>query len=160
MLLYDKVKYEMERQVTALRTMQQRDGTWRFCFEGSPLTDCTMIFLLRLLKEKEIEPFLARLTSLQANEGTWKLYEDELNGNLSATIQVYAALLASQQFKKEDRIMRRAEQFIREQGGIANAHFMTKFMLALHGQYNYPSLFHFPMPFSFYPITLRLVCMR
>lgn len=152
MLLYDKVKYEMERQVTALRTMQQRDGTWRFCFEGPPLTDCMMIFLLRMLrKEKEIEPFVARLTSLQANEGTWKLYEDEPNGNLSATIQVYAALLASQQYKKEEQIMRRAEQFIREQGGIANAHFMTKLMLALYGQYNYPPLLHFPMTFFFQP---------
>ncbi|PHA03417.1 squalene--hopene cyclase [Bacillus pseudomycoides] len=152
MLLYDKVKQEMERQITALRSMQQKDGTWRFCFEGSPLTDCHMILLLRTLRrEKEIEPFVTRLISLQSNEGTWKLYEDELNGNLSATIQVYTALLASRKFKKEDRVMRRAEQFILEQGGITNTHFMTKFMLALHGQYDYPALFYFPMPFFFLP---------
>ncbi len=151
-LLYEKVCEEVNRKITALQIMQQQDGTWRFCFEGSPLTDCHMIFLLRLLgQDKEIEPFVARLASLQTNEGTWKLYEDEPVGNLSTTIQAYAALLASRKYTKEDINMKRAEAFIRERGGIARAHFMTKFLLALHGGYEYPSLFHFPTPILFLP---------
>lgn len=130
--------------------MQKQDGTWQFCFEGALLTDCHMIFLLKLLgKDQEIEPFVTRLVSLQTNEGTWKLYEDEPVGNLSATIQAYTALLASGQFLREDVNMRRAEAFIREHGGIARAHFMTKFLLAVHGAYDYPSLFHFPTPILF-----------
>ena len=150
MLLYEKVREEVERKVTALRTMQHQDGTWRFCFEGSPLTDCHMIFLLKLLgQDKEIEPFVARLVSLQTNEGTWKVYEDEPVGNLSNTILAYAALLASGKYTKEDINMKRAEAFIRERGGIARSHFMTKFLLALHGGYEYPSLFHFPTPILF-----------
>lgn len=81
LLLYEKVHEEIARRTTALQTMQQRDGTWRFCFEGAPLTDCHMIFLLKLLgRDKEIEPFVKRLASLQTNEGTWKLYEDEVGG--------------------------------------------------------------------------------
>ena len=61
--------------------MQRQDGTWRFRFEGAPLTDCHMIFLLKLLgKDKEIEPFVKRLASLQTNEGTWKLYEGDRQG--------------------------------------------------------------------------------
>ncbi|KEK22256.1 terpene cyclase/mutase family protein [Bacillus gaemokensis] len=152
MLLYEKVREEVERKITALRTMQQQDGTWRFCFEGSPLTDCHMIFLLRLLgQDKEIEPFVVRLASLQTNEGTWKLYEDEPVGNLSTTIHAYAALLASRKYTKEDINMKRTAAFIRERGGIVRAHFMTKFLLALHGEYEYPSLFHFPTPILFLP---------
>ncbi|SDZ11151.1 prenyltransferase/squalene oxidase repeat-containing protein [Bacillus sp. 166amftsu] len=152
MLLYEKVRQEVNRKITALQTMQHQDGTWRFCFEGSPLTDCHMIFLLKLLgQDQEIEPFVARLASLQTNEGTWKLYEDESVGNLSATIQAYAALLASRRYTKEDINMKRAEGFIRERGGITHAHFMTKFLLALHGGYEYPSLFHFPTPILFLP---------
>ncbi|HEK9102129.1 TPA: squalene--hopene cyclase [Bacillus pseudomycoides] len=152
MLLHEKVREEVNRKITALRTMQHQDGTWRFCFEGSPLTDCHMIFLLKLLdQEQEIKPFAARLASLQTNEGTWKLYEDESVGNLSATIQAYAALLVSRKYAKENINMKRAEAFIRERGGIARAHFMTKFLLALHGEYEYPSLFHFPTPILFLP---------
>ncbi len=118
LLLYEKVHEEIARRTTALQTMQRQDGTWRFCFEGAPLTDCHMIFLLKLLgKDKEIEPFVKRLASLQTNEGTWKLYEDEVGGNLSATIQSYAALLASKKYTKEDVNMKRAEMFINERGG-------------------------------------------
>ena len=39
--------------------------------------------------------------------------------------------------------MKRAENFIKERGGVARAHFMTKFLLAIHGEYEYPSLFSF-----------------
>lgn len=105
LLLYEKVHEEIARRTTALQTMQRQDGTWQFCFEGAPLTDCHMIFLLKLLgRDKEIEPFVKRLASLQTNEGTWKLYEDEVGGNLSATIQSYAALLASKNIQKKMRI--------------------------------------------------------
>lgn len=33
--------------------------------------------------------------------------------------------------------------------GVARAHFMTKFLLAIHGEYEYPSLFHLPTPIMF-----------
>ncbi len=45
--------------------------------------------------------------------------------------------------------MKRAENFIKERGGVARAHFMTKFLLAIHGEYEYPSLFHLPTPIMF-----------
>lgn len=32
---------------------------------------------------------------------------------------------------------------------MARAHFMTKFLLAVHGEYEYPSLFHLPTPIMF-----------
>ena len=51
------------------------------------------------------------------------------------------ALLASKKYTKEDVNMKRAEMFINERGGVARAHFMTKFLLAIHGEYEYPSLF-------------------
>ena len=77
------------------------------------------------------------------------MYEDEVGGNLSATIQSYALVLASKKYTKEDVNMKRAEMFINERGGVARAHFMTKFLLAIHGEYEYPSLFHLPTPIMF-----------
>ena len=59
------------------------------------------------------------------------------------------ALLASKKYTKEDVNMKRAEMFINERGGVARAHFMTKFLLAIHGEYEYPSLFHLPTPIMF-----------
>ena len=31
--------------------------------------------------------------------------------------------------------------FIKEHGGVSRAHFMTKFLLAIHGEYEFPALF-------------------
>lgn len=150
MRVYDKVQEEIERRISDIHQQQHMDGTWRFCFEGSTLTDCHMILLLKLLGlEKDMGPFIKRIESLQTDEGTWKLYQDEPIGNLSATINGYVALLASEKYKISDMNMKKAEVFIREQGGISHAHFMTKFILALHGQYKYPSIFDFPDPTIF-----------
>ena len=77
------------------------------------------------------------------------MYEDEVGGNLSATIQSYVCLTCIEKYTKEDVNMKRAEMFINERGGVARAHFMTKFLLAIHGEYEYPSLFHLPTPIMF-----------
>ena len=53
-----------------------------------------------------------------------------MGGNLSATIQSYAALLASKKYTKEDANMKRAENFIKERGGVARAHFMTEVFIS------------------------------
>ena len=76
------------------------------------------------------------------------MYEDEVGGNLSATIQSYAALLASEKYTKEDANMKRAEMFINERGGGACS-FYDEVLLAIHGEYEYPSLFHLPTPIMF-----------
>ena len=68
------------------------------------------------------------------------MYEDEVGGNLSATIQSYAALLASEKYTKEDANMKRAEMFINERGGGACS-FYDEVLLAIHGEYEYPSSF-------------------
>ena len=56
--------------------------------------------------------------------------------------------LHRKKYTKEDVNMKRAEMFINERGGVARAHFMTKFLLAIHGEYEYP-LFHLPTPIMF-----------
>ena len=47
--------------------------------------------------------------------------------------------------------MRKAEAFIKENGGLSKAHFMTKMLLAVNGLYSYPTLFYFPMTYFLLP---------
>ncbi len=138
-----------------LKTRQKLDGSWKFCFEGGLMTDAFMIMTLRALdiknEEQLIKILTERLLNTQTNTGSWKAFPDEKDGNLSATIQAYCALLFSGFFTPSYPTLKKAEQFIREKGGLSNSHFMTKWMLAVTGLYPWPSLFYVPMTFLLIP---------
>lgn len=139
--------------------MQTQDGSWRFAFEGALLTDCFMIMVLRTLRipsQSMIQEITGRIVELQEGNGAWKLYEDEEEGNLSATIQAYAALLISGKYTRDNPIMKQAEYFIKQNGGLSKAHFMTKMMLAVNGLYSYPRFFYFPMTYFLLPASFPL----
>jgi sporulenol synthase len=150
---------DIQRKVGVLRNQQYSDGAWRFAFEGSPMTDAFMIMTLRSLDLKEdklIGKLAERLRNFQKPNGAWKLYEDEREGNLSATIQAYSALLFSGTAAKGDPEMKKTEQFIIKKGGLHKAHFMTKFMLAVHGQYPWPPLVYVPPALFLLPSSFPL----
>ncbi|MGM0922834.1 MAG: squalene--hopene cyclase [Bacillota bacterium] len=145
---------QIQKMTDELRQLQKSDGSWRFCFEGGPMTDAFMIILLRSLKyndEDLIKNLSNRLINLQTDEGTWKLYEDEKEGNLTATVQAYTALLFSGLYKKSDSALIRAESYIISHGGLANVHFMTKWFLAVNGLYPWPKYFHIPLAYLLLP---------
>lgn len=147
-----EVSAYIQKQKDYLQSKQKQDGSWHFCFEGGPMTDAFMIMLLRSLnlnQEELITRLTKRIASLQETSGCWKLYHDEYEGNLSATVQAYNALLFSGHYKKEDPNMKKAANFILQNGGLENVHFLTKFMLAVNGQYSWPPLF--------IPTTLLLI---
>jgi len=51
--LNKEVKDTMDKALLNLTKLQVFDGSWRFCFEGPPLTDAYMILLLRLFESRE-----------------------------------------------------------------------------------------------------------
>ncbi|MFC7062051.1 hypothetical protein [Halobacillus seohaensis] len=56
-----------------MQEKQSKDGTWRYCFEGSPMTDAYMIILLRSLvinDEELIWKLVKRIQSKQIENGT------------------------------------------------------------------------------------------
>jgi sporulenol synthase len=151
-----KVNSYIQRMIDDLRYSQKSGGSWRFCFEGGPMTDAFMIILLRSLQVNEeelIRKLSKRILTLQSEDGIWKLYEDEKEGNLTATVQAYTALLYSGYYKKTDTILIRAESYILSNGGLANVHFMTKWFLAVNGLYPWPKLFRFPLAFLLQPAS-------
>lgn len=139
--------------------MQSEQGSWKFNFEGPILTDCLMIIALRSLnfeEEEIITQLLDKIVSIQNENGSWSIYSDEKNGNLSATIQAYTAMLISGEYTRSDQQMQKAEAFIMQNGGLAKAHFMTKVILAINGLYAYPSYFYFPMTYFLLPPFIPL----
>ena len=117
----EEINEYLHRKRAELKRRQDKDGKWNFPFQGPILTDCFMIAIIRTLKLNETDlmaSLVNRLLRTQQENGSWKLYPDELDGNLSATVQAYASLLMSGEFHRGDEEMKRAEQFI-EQHGLA-----------------------------------------
>ncbi|MFB7141248.1 squalene--hopene cyclase [Gottfriedia sp. NPDC056225] len=149
----------IEERIKRLRNRQEENGSWEFVFEGALLTDSFMILLMKDLgyeNNQLIEGIIDRIINLQHPNGAWKLYEDEKNGNITATVQAYIALLVSKKYTKDHSSMKKAEKFIRENGGIKKTHFMLKMILAIHGLIDYPKLFYFPMSYFLLPDKMPL----
>ncbi|WP_175987749.1 prenyltransferase/squalene oxidase repeat-containing protein [Bacillus sp. Marseille-Q1617] len=143
-----EIKETANKMVEELRRKQNPDGSWSFCFENSLLTDAYMIILIRSLFLKEDElvyQLVRRLLNMQTEEGTWKVFVDEEEGNLSATIEAYFALRFSGLLDEKDPRLKKAERFIKEKGGLEEAHTLTKLMLAVHGQYEWRYLMPIPI---------------
>lgn len=140
--------------IEKLRKDQSPDGSWNYPFETGTSTDAYMIILLQTLEiddDELIQGLCRRLLNKQGDNGAWKLYYDEGDGNLSATIEAYYALLFSQYYDKDDKRLQAAKRFIRENGGLEEAGTYTKIMLALTGQYQWPAFSPLPVEFILLP---------
>ncbi|WP_416825607.1 squalene--hopene cyclase [Ectobacillus polymachus] len=149
-----KVESEIERIVNVLSNDQSPDGSWRYPFETGISTDSYMIILLRTLEindEELIKSLVERISSRQERSGSWKLFRDEEEGNVSATIDAYYALLYSGYRNKHEKEMQMARQFILSKGGITKAQMLTKMILAITGQYAWPSDFFIPIEVMLLP---------
>ncbi|MCL6458201.1 MAG: squalene--hopene cyclase [Gorillibacterium sp.] len=132
----------INRLTATLIQCQQPDGTWRFCFENGTTIDAYVIILLRTLNihnEVLIRQLHDRILTEQQPDGSWKLYLDEAEGNLSASIEAYYALLYSGYSLKTDESMVRAKRFIQSKGGLGKVtSILTKAILAATGQMKWP----------------------
>ncbi|MCM3005324.1 squalene--hopene cyclase [Priestia koreensis] len=147
------VQQNIQKRIAELRKWQQPDGRWRFCFEGSIMTNAFVIILLRTLQVKEekvIKQLATYIRNRQHPNGYWNTAPDE-KGHLTSTVLAYTALLCAGDEQESDEHMKKAKKFIEQNGGIAKAHFMTKWMLAVNGLYKWPSFFYIPMSFLLIP---------
>lgn len=155
----DRITDGMESLITLLQEKQSPEGSWDFPFETGISTDCYMIILLRSLEiddEILIRGLTDRIISRQENNGAWKLFYDEPEGNISATFEAYYALLYSGYYSKQDPRLKSARNFILSNGGIEKTHMFTKIMLAITGQYEWPPFFPIPIEFILLPTSLPI----
>lgn len=145
--------------IKRLKEEQTSKGTWEYPFETGISTDAYMIILLRSLQindEDLIQALGERILNKQGENGAWKLFYDEGDGNLTATIEAYYALLYSGYYPKNDQRMRMAKRFILSNGGIEKAHMLSKIMLALTGQYEWPRFFPIPIETILLPLSFPI----
>ncbi|QAY65941.1 squalene--hopene cyclase [Paenibacillus protaetiae] len=138
-----------------LLAQQHSDGSWRFPFDSGTSPDAYLLIVLRTL-EIDNEPLLRklhdRLRSAQQPDGSWKVYPDEEQGNLAATVDAYYALLYSGFSHAGDEQMQLAKQFISEQGGLRKVDsVLTKAFLAATGQYPWPASLVLPIEVLLFP---------
>jgi sporulenol synthase len=149
----------MNMIIDTLKQDQSSDGSWAYPFETGIATDCYMIILLRSLQiddENLIKELLERIFNKQEKTGEWELFHDEEEGNLSATLEAYYAILYSGYYKQTDRRLTLARKYILRKGGIQKAHMFTKIMLAITGQYKWPSFLPIPLEFILLPTTFPI----
>ncbi|MFT8321907.1 MAG: squalene--hopene cyclase [Bacillus sp. (in: firmicutes)] len=151
----EALEKEIDKRKQELIKEQHIDGSWRFRFQGSLITDAFFIITCRALdyseEEENIRLLVNSLKASQDNNGYWKAYFDEPNGNLSATIIAYTALLYSGYVDKSDEKMEKAKAFILANGGLAKAHFMIRWMLSVNGIYPWSNMIYIPMTFLLLP---------
>ena len=86
----------MSQLFQQLKKDQTADGSWDYPFETGISTDAYMIILLRTLEindEDLIRELTERILSKQEENGAWKLFHDEDDGNVSATVEAYYSLI-------------------------------------------------------------------
>jgi sporulenol synthase len=157
--LKEAVESEISRIISILVKDQCSDGSWDYAFDTGIKTDAYMIILLRTLEindELLIQALVERISSKQAQNGAWKLFNDEDKGNLSATIEAYYALLYSGYRNKNGKEMSAARRFILSMGGIEKAEMFTKILLAITGQLPWPSKFPMPVDIMLYPLSFPI----
>ncbi|MEH7356488.1 squalene--hopene cyclase [Neobacillus drentensis] len=141
--------------IDMLRKDQSPDGSWDYPFETGISTDAYMIILLRTLEindEELIQGLTKRILSRQAKNGAWKLFYDEGDGNLTATVEAYYALLYSGFCQKDDNRLSAAKKFIFANGGLEEVSMFTKVMLSLTGQYKWPAFSPLPIEVVLLPL--------
>lgn len=149
------IENEKKHRIDEFVKLQHSDGSFRFRFQGSLMTDAFFIITCRALEisteEDNIKLLATSLKNSQHKEGYWKAYIDAPNGHLSATIIAYTALLYSGYAKQTDDNMIKAKSFIVQNGGISKAHFMIRWMLSANGLYPWSRMVYVPMTFLLLP---------
>jgi sporulenol synthase len=149
-----RVENAINKLVDKLINHQEPDGRWSFCFESGTMTDSYMILLMMVLGEENddiMQSLIKRILKKQTSDGTWKLYPDEQEGNLSATIESSVALLYAGITDPSDPLMIKAQKFIQSRGGVAQAGSLTKIMLTLLGHMKWSDQPRVPIEFLLLP---------
>lgn len=153
------VEEKIRLLVDLLKKDQSPDGSWNYPFETGISTDAYMIILLRTLEindEELVHELAERILCKQEQNGAWKLFYDESDGNISATTEAYYALLYSGYYSEKDVRIKSAKKFILSKGGISKTHTFTKIMLSLTGQYRWPYYFPIPIEIMLLPLSFPI----
>ena len=131
---------------------QKDDGHWRFDLEADVTIPSEYIFLQRFLGKSNRGRDLGickYLLSRQNDNGSWPLYHGG-PGNISATVKAYFALKLVG-YSADEEFMRKAKNWVHENGGAETVNVFTRITLAMFGQLNWKTVPAMPVEIMFLP---------
>lgn len=150
------VRAARKRLLDEVLPKQGRDGRWTFVFETTdPMTDTFTLLLMEVLgwhDERLRAGLVERIRSHVDGSGGWRIFADEREPNLTATVQAAVALMATGEESVEGPLMRSAREIVRFQGGIGKAGSLTKVMLSLVGLLDWRRIPQLPLKFILLPL--------
>jgi squalene-hopene/tetraprenyl-beta-curcumene cyclase len=145
-------KAALGRAVEHLLALQHPDGWWKGELESNATIEAEDLFLREYLGIRDEET--TRLTAnwiraKQRNDGTWANWHGG-PGDLSTTIEAYAALRLSGDLADADH-MRRAAAWVRASGGLEGSRVFTKIWFSLLGLWRWEHVPVMPPEMIFLP---------
>lgn len=152
------IEKEILRISQELIERQNNNGSWHFCFESGTMTDSYMLLLMKALQIDDphlSNRLIKRIVRKQTEDGSWKLYADEQNGNVSATLECVLALLYSGAKNMDDPEIEKAYAFLQNHGGDQKASMLTKILLTLLGHRSWSDFPPFPVEMLLLPLAKK-----
>jgi squalene-hopene/tetraprenyl-beta-curcumene cyclase len=131
---------------------QHEDGYWWYELESNVSITSEYLMLLYFLGIRDQEKYRKiahHILKNQRPDGTWALYWGG-QGDLSITVEAYFALKLAG-LPADDPRLRKAKEFILEQGGVEASRVFTKVYLALFGEYDWKAIPSIPPGLIFLP---------
>jgi squalene-hopene/tetraprenyl-beta-curcumene cyclase len=148
----NEAEMSLELACEHLLSLQDSAGWWQGELQTNVTMDAEDMLLREFLgvrREDETERSAAWIRSQQRADGTWTNFYGG-PGDLSTTIEAYWALrLAGDPPDAEH--MRIAAEFVRQQGGVANARVFTHLWLALFGLWSWEDVPALPPEIALLP---------
>ncbi len=150
--LLDKVSKAARKTQSYYMNQQHEDGYWWYELESNVTITSEYLMLLHFLGLKDdakYKKIAHHILKNQRPDGTWAVYW-EGKGDLSTTVEAYFALKLAG-LSADDPRLRKAREFIIENGGVEASRVFTKIYLAIFGEFDWKAVPSIPVEFIFVP---------
>ncbi len=150
--LVGAVAEAIRKSQTYYLSQQHEDGYWWYELESNATMTSEYLMLLHFLglKDEERDAKMVRhILRTQRSDGTWSIHWGG-KGDLSTTVEAYFALKLAG-FSANDEPLRKAREFILENGGVEGARVFTKIFLALFGEFDWKAIPSIPVEMNLLP---------
>lgn len=139
--LLPQLERARDQATEALLARQHPDGWWKGNLESNASIEAEDLLLRQFLNISDTQTTAATANWLrhrQRSDGTWAAFH-EGHGDISITTEAYVALKLAGDPAHADH-MRRAREFILDQGGLESTRVFTRIWMALFGQWPWDEL--------------------
>jgi len=135
--LNDRLDQGIERALGWLQRNQQPNGHWAGFLKTNSAIEAEWILAMHFLgidDDPKYPEVVRSILSEQRSDGSWEVYHEAPAGDVSATVECYAALRAAG-LDKDSEPLARARRWILERGALAKVRVFTRIWLALLGEW-------------------------